>query len=184
MATPTNRPSFDRKKAGLNPSAAHFRLGPTHAAQRTALTPNKGENQVTRKKVLLATATIKHPNLTQAQIDASARFCYEFFVRDVGYANCTRFCCVRQGNAARADGLNCAPKRRSRGLLIRGWRLSAPPTSPDCHQQTIDVGRRASAARCPTERRTSASRSWRTPQVDLACPSLSTASRCAKRAMP
>ena len=63
-------------------------------------------------------------------------------------------------------------------------RSSAPPASPNCHQQTIDVGRSAAAARCPTERRTGASRSSRTPQVDLACPSLSTASRSAKRAMP
>ena len=55
MATPTNRPSFDRKK------------------------------------VLPATATIEHPNLTPAQIDAGARVCYESFVRDVWYANCTRF---------------------------------------------------------------------------------------------
>ena len=71
-------------------------------------------------------------------------------------------------------------------MLIRGDvpRPSAPPASPNCHQQTIDVGRRAAAARCPTERRTGASRSSRTPQVDLACPSLSTASRSAKRAMP
>jgi len=59
----------------------------------------------------------------------------------------------------------------------------SPPTN-DRHQQTIDVGRRAAAAHRRTERRTGASRSSRTPQVDLACPSLSTASRSAKRAMP
>ena len=93
MATPTNRPSFDRKKARLNPSQVRRAFWAwTHPrSTETALTPNKGENQVTRKKVLLATATIKHPNLTPAQIDAGARFCYESFVRDVGYANCTRF---------------------------------------------------------------------------------------------
>jgi hypothetical protein len=68
--TPTNRSSFDRKKAGRE---------------------TKGENQVTRKKVLLATATIKHPSLTPTQIDAGARVCYESFARDVGYANRARF---------------------------------------------------------------------------------------------
>ena len=39
-----------------------------------------------------------------------------------------------------------APRRRS----------AAPPASPDRHQQTIDVGRRAAAAHCRTERRTGA----------------------------
>jgi hypothetical protein len=61
---------------------------------------------------------------------------------------------------------------------------AAATSSPDRHQQTIDVGRRAAAAHCRTERRTGASRSSRTLQVDLVCPSLSTASRSAKRAMP
>ena len=85
------------------------------------MTPNKGENQVTRKKVLLATATIKHPNLTQAQIDASARFCYEFFVRDVGYANCTRFCCVRQiERAPESRSALSWPKKWSRQRGTRG----------------------------------------------------------------
>ena len=61
---------------------------------------------------------------------------------------------------------------------IRGTASIArsPPTN-DRHQQTIDVGRRAAAAHCRTERRTGASRSSRTPQVDLACSSLSTGSR-------
>ena len=68
MATPTNRPSFDRKKAGLNPSQVRRAFWAwTHHGTETALTRNKGENQVTRKKVLLATATIKHPKLTPTQ---------------------------------------------------------------------------------------------------------------------
>ena len=50
---------------------------------------------------------------------------------------------------------------------IRGTASIArsPPTN-DRHQQTIDVGRRAAAAHRRTERRTGASRSSRTPQVD------------------
>ena len=47
--------------------------------------------------------------------------------------------------------------------VARRRQRAAPPASPDCHQQTIDVGRRAAAARCRTERRTGASRSLRTP---------------------
>ena len=74
-------------------------------------------------------------------------------------------------------------RRRAAPILGAASIARSPPTN-DRHQQTIDVGRRAAAARCPSERRTGGRRSSRTPQVDLACSSLSTASRCAKRAMP
>ena len=75
MATPTNRPSFDRKKARSTPSQVRRAFWAwTHQQHGDGLTPNKGENQVTRKKVLLATATIKHPNLTPTQIDAAPAF--------------------------------------------------------------------------------------------------------------
>ena len=57
----------------------------------------------------------------------------------------------------------------------RGADPRAPPASPDCHQQTIDVGRRAATAHCHTQRRTGGWRRSRIPQVDLACSSLSTA---------
>ena len=74
-------------------------------------------------------------------------------------------------------------RRRAAPILGAASIARSPPTN-DRHQQTIDVGRRAAAARCPSERRTGGRRSSRTPQVYLACSSLSTASRCAKRAMP
>ncbi len=74
-------------------------------------------------------------------------------------------------------------RRRAAPILGAASIARSPPTN-DRHQQTIDVGRRAAAARCPSQRRTGGRRSSRTPQVDLACSSLSTASRCAKRAMP
>ena len=51
------------------------------------------------------------------------------------------------------------------------------------HQQTIDAGRRRPSP-LPQERRTSCWRRSSTPQVDLACSSLSTGSRSAQRAMP
>lgn len=87
MATPTNRPSFDRRRSGLNSRkcGAHFGLVAIVQAR------DKGEDKVRRKKVLLATATIKYPSLRPAQIDAGARVCYESFARDVGHANRARF---------------------------------------------------------------------------------------------
>ena len=59
--------------------------------EKRPVAKQKTRNQVTRKKVLLATTTIKHPSLTPTQIDAGARVCYESFARDVGYANRARF---------------------------------------------------------------------------------------------
>ena len=78
-------------------------------------------------------------------------------------------------------GATPAPARR---------RSAAPPASPVRHQQPFATNKRSTsaAARRPpaaaTERRTGGWRSSRTPQVDLACSSLSTGSRRSKRAMP
>jgi hypothetical protein len=67
IATPTNRPRFPAAK-------------------------QKGESGDEEEgSCLIATATIRHPNLTPTQIDAGARVCYESFARDVGYANRARF---------------------------------------------------------------------------------------------
>jgi hypothetical protein len=58
---------------------------------------------------------------------------------------------------------------------------SSPPS--DRHQQIIDAGCRR-PVHCHTQRRTSCWRRSSTPQVDLACSSLSTGSPSAQRAMP
>jgi hypothetical protein len=85
--------------------------------------------------------------------------------------------------AARARRRRRTPAPARRRIRGPAGIARSPPTN-DRHQQTIDVGRRAAAARCPSERHTGGWRSSRTPQVDLACSSLSTGSRRSKRAMP
>ena len=55
------------------------------------MTRNKGGNQVTRKKVLLATATIEHPNLSPAPIDTAPAFAMRSSFAMSGYTNRARF---------------------------------------------------------------------------------------------
>ena len=76
------------------------------------------------------------------------------------------------------------PSSPAHGRRRRGADPRHRQHRPIATKQTIDGGRRAAAARCRTERRTGGWRSSRTPQVDLACSSLSTGSRRSKRAMP
>lgn len=73
--------------------------------EKRPVAKQKTRNQVTRKKVLLATTTIKHPSLTPTQIDAGARVCYESFARDVGYANRARFVAFDKLKEHRKAGL-------------------------------------------------------------------------------
>ena len=71
----------------------------------------------------------------------------------------------------------CGGECRVGRTLLRGGPSSPARGADPRRQQTSAVGCRAAADHCHTQRRTGGWRSSRTPQVDLACSSLSTALR-------
>ena len=92
MATPTDRPSFDRKKVGLNPSQVRRAFWAWTTTQhgdgfdaKQRREPSDEEEGSTRHGNYRASKPVAGANRHRARV------CYAFFVRDVGYANRARF---------------------------------------------------------------------------------------------